>query len=269
MAEESAAAAKPNAPPPRRRGLGLSGKLLLLTVLFVMMAEVLIYVPSVANFRLNWLHDRLSAAYTAALVFEAAPGGMVPDSLGKAILDSIGARAGGEDGPAAPVAGGFRDAARNRPGHRHARHVLAPRHHRGVRDAVLAGHRRDAPGGAGAHGWRVHRAGDGRGAAAPRDGGFLHPHPHPFADHLRDLGDARLSCAPSSAGAPDAAHDRQHGGVPRRSGESVPHHRGLRARRRDRHRRARACRHAVRPRRAACGEEPSRRARACGLQDQP
>src|SRR6516165_11805595 len=79
--------------PARARGLGLSGKLLLLTVLFVMIAEVLIYVPSVANFRLNWLHDRLSAAYTAALVFEAAPGGMVPDSLGKAILDSIGARA--------------------------------------------------------------------------------------------------------------------------------------------------------------------------------
>ena len=93
MAEESAAVAKPNASRPRMRGLGLSGKLLLLTVLFVMMAEVLIYVPSVANFRLNWLHDRLSAAYTAALVFEAAPNGMVPDSLAKAILDSIGARA--------------------------------------------------------------------------------------------------------------------------------------------------------------------------------
>jgi len=79
--------------PARARGLGLSGKLLLLTVLFVMIAEVLIYVPSVANFRLNWLHDRLSAAYTAALVFEAAPDGMVPDTLAREILDSIGARA--------------------------------------------------------------------------------------------------------------------------------------------------------------------------------
>ena len=57
---------------PRLR-FGLSGKLLLLTLLFVMIAEVLIYVPSVANFRLNWLQDRLSAAYTAALVFETAP----------------------------------------------------------------------------------------------------------------------------------------------------------------------------------------------------
>jgi signal transduction histidine kinase len=73
--------------------LGLSGKLLVLTVLFVMMAEVLIYVPSIANFRLNWLHDRLSAAYTAALVFETAPDGMAPEKVARQILDSIGARA--------------------------------------------------------------------------------------------------------------------------------------------------------------------------------
>jgi signal transduction histidine kinase len=73
--------------------LGLSGKLLGLTVVFVMMAEVLIYVPSIANFRLNWLNDRLSAAYTAALVFETAPDGMVPDKVARQILDSIGARA--------------------------------------------------------------------------------------------------------------------------------------------------------------------------------
>jgi len=73
--------------------IGLSGKLLLLTVLFVMVAEVLIYVPSIANFRLNWLNDRLAAAHTAALVLDAAPSGMVPESLAKQILKSIGARA--------------------------------------------------------------------------------------------------------------------------------------------------------------------------------
>ena len=86
-----------NAPAePRHRGgwgIGLSGKLLMLTILFVMLAEVLIYVPSVANFRLNWLNDRLAAAHTAALVLEAAPSGMVPESLAKKILDSVGARA--------------------------------------------------------------------------------------------------------------------------------------------------------------------------------
>src|SRR6187549_1637051 len=73
--------------------LGLSGKLLLLTTLFVMIAEVLIYVPSIANFRLNWLSDRLAAAHTAALVLDAAPSGMVPESLGRQILGSVGARA--------------------------------------------------------------------------------------------------------------------------------------------------------------------------------
>jgi signal transduction histidine kinase len=72
---------------------GLSGKLLVLTLLFVMLAEVLIYVPSIANFRLNWLHDRLSAAYTAALVFETAPDGVVPDTVARQILESIRARA--------------------------------------------------------------------------------------------------------------------------------------------------------------------------------
>jgi signal transduction histidine kinase len=78
------------APPPRIR-FGLSAKLLVLTVLFVMLAEVCIYVPSIANFRLTWLTNKLSAAHTAALVFDAAPD--VPEQLSRQILDSIGARA--------------------------------------------------------------------------------------------------------------------------------------------------------------------------------
>ena len=72
--------------------LGLSGKLLVLTILFVMIAEVLIYVPSIANYRLSLLNDRLSAAYTAALVFQVAPGGVVPENVARQVLDSIGAR---------------------------------------------------------------------------------------------------------------------------------------------------------------------------------
>jgi signal transduction histidine kinase len=77
---------------PRAR-MGLSGKLLVLTLLFVMIAEVLIYVPSIANFRLNWLQDRLSAAYTAALVFGTAPSGEVPEPVARQILESIRAHA--------------------------------------------------------------------------------------------------------------------------------------------------------------------------------
>ena len=51
------------APAPR---FGLSAKLLLLTILFVMIAEVLIYVPSIANYRLTWLADRVAVARTVA-----------------------------------------------------------------------------------------------------------------------------------------------------------------------------------------------------------
>ena len=79
-------------PKPRRR-LGLSGKLLLLTIPLIMIAGMLIYVPAIANFRMNRLNDRLAAANTAALVLDAAPSGMVPDSLAREILKSIGARA--------------------------------------------------------------------------------------------------------------------------------------------------------------------------------
>jgi signal transduction histidine kinase len=78
------------AKPPRR--LGLSGKLLLLTIPLVMIAEVLIYVPSIANFWMNRLNSRLASANTAALVLDAAPSGMVPESLARQILNSIGAR---------------------------------------------------------------------------------------------------------------------------------------------------------------------------------
>jgi signal transduction histidine kinase len=73
--------------------LGLSGKLLLLTIPLVMIAGMLIYVPAIANFRMNRLNDRLAAANTAALVLDAAPLGAVPDSLARQILTSIGARA--------------------------------------------------------------------------------------------------------------------------------------------------------------------------------
>jgi len=88
-----APAGSSRAPEIRRPLFGLSGKLLLLTTLFVMVAAVMIYVPSIANFRLMWLTDRLAAAHTAALVLDAAPREMVPESLVQQILDSIGAKA--------------------------------------------------------------------------------------------------------------------------------------------------------------------------------
>jgi signal transduction histidine kinase len=73
--------------------LGLSAKLLLLTVLFVMLAEILIYLPSVANFRRNWLNDRLAAAQVAVLVLEGAPDERLPEESEARLLMGVGARA--------------------------------------------------------------------------------------------------------------------------------------------------------------------------------
>ena len=70
---------------------GLSAKLLVLTIAFVMLAEVLIFIPSVANFRRTWLMNKVSAAATAALVFDAAPSGMVAPELGQELLKQVGA----------------------------------------------------------------------------------------------------------------------------------------------------------------------------------
>lgn len=68
--------------------LGLPTKLLLLTAMFVMLAEVLIFVPSVANFRVNWINNRLMAAQLAALAADAAPGGNVPPPLRDELLNT-------------------------------------------------------------------------------------------------------------------------------------------------------------------------------------
>ncbi len=77
---------------PRRVRFGLANRLLVLLLLFIMLAEVAVYFPTIANFRNAWLRDRLAAASTAALVFEAAPAGMAPEELETALLRSVGAR---------------------------------------------------------------------------------------------------------------------------------------------------------------------------------
>ena len=64
----------------------LSRRLLVLTLLFVMLAEVLIFVPSIANFRLTWLEQRLAAAQIASLALEARPDNMVSPALREELL---------------------------------------------------------------------------------------------------------------------------------------------------------------------------------------
>ncbi|TGV74240.1 sensor histidine kinase, partial [Mesorhizobium sp. M00.F.Ca.ET.158.01.1.1] len=47
---------------------GLSTKLLLLTIVFVLLAEVLIFLPWIASYRLSWLKERLSTAAAVSIV---------------------------------------------------------------------------------------------------------------------------------------------------------------------------------------------------------
>ncbi|WP_321342824.1 HAMP domain-containing sensor histidine kinase [Breoghania sp.] len=84
---------------PSRRRLGLSAKLLILTAIFVMLSEVLIFVPSVANFRNNWLSDRLRTAGVAAAVL--AESDVISPILQTRLLEATGASAIAlNDGPA-------------------------------------------------------------------------------------------------------------------------------------------------------------------------
>ena len=75
----------------RRRGFGLSSKLLLLTVAFVMIGEILIFVPSIANFRTNWLANKLATARVASVAISTTD--EVPMSLEATLVRLTGALA--------------------------------------------------------------------------------------------------------------------------------------------------------------------------------
>ncbi len=71
----------------------LSARLLVLTIAFVMLSEVLIYVPSIARFRLTYLEQRLAAAHLATLALLAAPENELTAELERELLINVGARA--------------------------------------------------------------------------------------------------------------------------------------------------------------------------------
>lgn len=71
----------------------LSGKVLLLTIVFVMLGEVLIFLPSIANFRIQWFKTRIAQAEIAALAAEAAPDQILNDDLRSEILMGAGVAA--------------------------------------------------------------------------------------------------------------------------------------------------------------------------------
>jgi signal transduction histidine kinase len=64
----------------------LSARLLVLTMGFVMLAEVLIFAPSVSQFRVDYLHDKLDQAHLVLTALEAA-GGSIDPALRDRLLD--------------------------------------------------------------------------------------------------------------------------------------------------------------------------------------
>jgi signal transduction histidine kinase len=72
---------------------GLSGKLLWMTVLFIMLAEVLIFFPSVASMRIRWLDDKLNTAAAAAIVIDGLQPVELPRMLQKETLEATGTKA--------------------------------------------------------------------------------------------------------------------------------------------------------------------------------
>ena len=69
---------------------GLSAKVLVLTIIFVLVGEVMIFLPSIANFRIQWLKARIAQAEIAALAAEAAPDAILDESLRSEILKGAG-----------------------------------------------------------------------------------------------------------------------------------------------------------------------------------
>ena len=67
----------------------LSGRFLLLTIIFVMLAEVFIFLPSVARFREDFLLSRLERAQIASLALLAADGA-ISDRLVEELLENAG-----------------------------------------------------------------------------------------------------------------------------------------------------------------------------------
>ena len=71
---------------------GLSVKLIATITLVILAVEVVIYLPSVGNYRQAWLNDRLRIGIVAARVLDTVPDVMnIPAMLTDNLLNSAGA----------------------------------------------------------------------------------------------------------------------------------------------------------------------------------
>lgn len=69
----------------------LSARLLVLTIFFVMLGEVLIFVPSVARYRMTYFEDHIAAAHIATLALIASPTRKLDQALADELLAEVGA----------------------------------------------------------------------------------------------------------------------------------------------------------------------------------
>lgn len=99
MAPESRISHEPAPVLPPRNGngigplQGLAARLLLLTVGFVLLAEVLVFLPSVANFRNVWLQTHLDTAEAASIVYLDIADPMLTDKARRELLAATGSLA--------------------------------------------------------------------------------------------------------------------------------------------------------------------------------
>ena len=77
----------------RLTAYSLSGRLLLLTILFVMLSVALLYFPSVARYHHQLLQDRVDSAQLAILPFTEAPGEQLSAKLRMQLLSRAGVEA--------------------------------------------------------------------------------------------------------------------------------------------------------------------------------
>lgn len=74
-----------------RLALSLRGKMLALSAGFVLFAEIVVFVPSAATFRIDWIEERAEAANLAALAASAAGEMELGDELARELLEGADA----------------------------------------------------------------------------------------------------------------------------------------------------------------------------------
>lgn len=70
----------------------LSARLLILTVLFVFVAEIVVLIPSVSKQRIDWFHMRIDAAYLVSVALENPEARMISEEQARTLFETAGIR---------------------------------------------------------------------------------------------------------------------------------------------------------------------------------